>query len=700
MQFMNRFIDEPSEIIQSRSLVGYGQSDEALQLLANSLNNHARDISSDYRALLLSEQALLLLNEFDDEQKSSALIDQASELVKGEDIYSIKVLIAKSEIFLTTNNYVQGLEIANKIIELSNDLHFPEEQAIGEYLIAFGNYLRGNTHIVLEFSNSASKKLENSENYLYYVNSLIINAHALKQLGELSKSLSILLTAETIAKAQNYNLTLLPVIFQMIGELKLSLGEYKEAERYIKNCHSLTIFSNNKRNKNIFYKCISDLADLYYLQGDTQRGVTLLKTTYHDLEENDLEGRLNLLNSLGKLYKRNGGLQEAKIYFEEAINVLQELLHQLTFSDLHATVLVSYSQTLILLKKLDEAFEVILKVKSMIAVQGGQALIPKMLSTEGMYYSAVKEFELAKNIFVKALDEAKAQNNYFDILESNLYLAEANLEIYKLTKNNTNFFDAKDAINKSYDLALNQKIIPTINKIRILKAVIYASELNFGLALDLLSQARSDAEQKMLVSDLENITRLTLKIHSQLPQISSQTDVNSIISLISRFTDSSPIHKLTRDDISLVTFKLTEKGPLPFFYSANLEKDENFNLQLITTIGVMLISVIGQGNAFFSGLFGPIPVKQLPDKLILCYTGLIADESIDDERLNKANYILMAIIFPKLADDLLLFNRKSIQALFEEFLLENGNITNWNNDSLSKLHKNLVNTFDILEEIV
>ncbi len=117
-----------------------------------------------------------------------------------------------------------------------------------------------------------------------------------------------------------------------------------------------------------------------------------------------------------------------------------------------------------------------------------------------------------------------------------------NLEIYKEKKDSNNFFDAKNAINKAYDLALKQKIIPTINKIRILKSVLYASELNFGLALELLNQAKLDAEQKMLNSDLENITRLTLKIHSQLPQFSMQTDVNSIISLISRFTDTTSAH--------------------------------------------------------------------------------------------------------------------------------------------------------------
>ena len=698
---MNRFIDEPSEIIQSRSMVGYGQPDEALQLLSNSLTNHLNDFSPTYKALLLSEQALLLLNEYDDETKSLALIDQAMEQMdKHDDIYTIKVMIAKSEILLNTNNYIQGLEIANRIIELSSKLNFPEEQAIGEFLIAFGNYQKGVIHIALEFSISASLKLENSENYLYYVKSLIVNGYSYKQLGDLLKSLNILEKAEMIAKSQNFTHNQLPVIFQMIGELKLNLGEYKEAERYIKNCHSLTIFSKNKRNKNIFYKSVTDLADLFYLQGDIQRSVSELKSTYHELEKEDLEGSLYLLNSLGKLYRRNGGFQEAKIYFEEAINVLQKILHKLSFSDTHAIVLVNYAQTLILLNELDQAFEIILKGKSMIAVQGGQALIPKILSTEGMYYEANKQYELAKTIFSKALDEAKAQNNFLDIIESFLYLSEVNLEIYKTSKKNSYFFEAKNAINLAYDLALKQKIIPTINKIRILKAVIYASELNFGLALDLLNQAKSDAEQMILSTDLENITRLTSKIHAQLPQFSTQTDVNSIISLISRFTDSSPVHKLKRDEISLVSFKFTEKGPLPFYYSDNLSKDENFNLELITTIGVLLISVIGQGNAFFSGLFGPIPLKQLPDKLILCYTGMISDDSLTDERLNNVNYVLLALIFPKLADDMLLFNRKSIQAIFEKFMLENVNINTWTNESLTNLYSNLINTFDILEEIV
>ena len=693
---MNRLYDELSEIIQSNTLVGLGQSDEALQLLTKAVSARTNDVTGDYKALLLAEQALILLLEFDKVKESLLMIDKALQLTSKQNIFFIKVQIAKAEIYLNANYNNQGLEIANSIIDLASTLNFEEEQSIGEYLIAFGNYQKGNIHIALEFSNMAVNKLKKTKNYLFYVKSLLINGNCLKNLGELLKALTILEMAEKIAKAQNFNHNLLPAILQIIGELKLDLGEYQEAETYIKNCQSLTLFSQNQRNKNIFYKSLESLADLYYLNGEAQRSITELKTNYLDLQEDDLEGRLYLLNSLGKIYRRTGGLQEARIYFEEAINVLQKILDKLSFSDTHATVLVNYAQTLILLKDLEQAFEIILKVKSMIAVQGGQMLNPKMLITEGMYYSAINQFELAKNIFSNALKQAKIQNNYSDIIESHLFLAEVNLEIYKEKKDSNNYFQAKEAINNSFDLALKQKIIPTLNNIRILKAVLYASELNFGLALDLLNQAKMDAEQKNLNSDIENITRLTLKIHSQLPQFSMQTDVNSIISLISRFTDSTSSHKISRDDISLVAFKFTDKGPVPFFYSENLAKDEHVNLQLITTIGVLLISVIGQGNAYFSGLFGPIPLKQLPDKLILCYTGMITDKTVDD-RLNNFNYVLLALIFPKIADDMLLFNRKTIQIICEQFLLQNDNITTWDDKSLTVLHKNLCNTFDIIE---
>ena len=119
-----------------------------------------------------------------------------------------------------------------------------------------------------------------------------------------------------------------------------------------------------------------------------------------------------------------------------------------------------------------------------------------------------------------------------------------------------------------------------------------------------------------------------------------QTDVNSIISLISRFTDSSTAYRISKEEISLVAFKFTDKGPIPFYYSENLTRDENVNLQLMNIVGVLLQTLLGQGNAYFSGLFGPIPLKQLPDRLILCYTGMVSDESVDD-RLNDFNYVFI-----------------------------------------------------------
>ena len=279
---MYHFFDEPSEIIQAQRLIGLGQTDEALQLLGTAINKHITDVSNSYKNLLIAEQAILYLTEFDNEKKALALIDQVTENIEKKDIYYIKILIAKAEIFLNTNFQNSGIEIANTIIELSNSLNYSEEKAIGEYLIAFGNYQKGNIHIALEFSNSAVEKLKNSENYFYQVKSLIVYGYCLKNLGDLSKGLQILELAETIAKSQNFNHNLLPSILQMIGELKLNLGEYKAAERYIKNCYSLTIFSQNVRNKNIFYKCISDLAELIYLQGDIQRSVSQLKNSYHE----------------------------------------------------------------------------------------------------------------------------------------------------------------------------------------------------------------------------------------------------------------------------------------------------------------------------------------------------------------------------------------------------------------------------------
>ena len=64
---MPQFLDEPAEIIQSRKLIGFGQTEEALKQLTNSIENHLSDVNSAYLSLLLSEKALLVLSEFDEE---------------------------------------------------------------------------------------------------------------------------------------------------------------------------------------------------------------------------------------------------------------------------------------------------------------------------------------------------------------------------------------------------------------------------------------------------------------------------------------------------------------------------------------------------------------------------------------------------------------------------------------------------------
>ena len=674
---------EPVEIIQSRKLLDTGQINQAITVLEIKPKNE-----QFYNALLLSEQASIYLFHLRNPSKAVKLIYEAWSMVETNDYsntYVIHCLINKSEILLHTNNLINGLEDANLIYDSSA---LPVQKAIGEYLISFGNFQKGNLHLAKEFAASAVEKLQHTENISFYLKSLITLGNCFKTFGELNKSLEIFEKAEIVAKTQIPNIFFLSTILQTIGELKLNLGEYKQAERYLKSCESL-IFNNMK---NLTVK--ADLGELYYLQGDIEKAVSFILTSYKEAEKND-PTKPYALNTLGKIYRRIGKLKESKLYYEEAIEIIQRM----SFSLLHATILINYAQTIILLHEIDVAFEVILKVKAMAVVHGHQSIQAKILNTEGMYFATLKQFELAKQIFMNALDHAKAQNNYFDIIECFLFIAEINLEIYKQSKDDLNFLYAKDSIENAYKLALIQKIIPTINKIRILKAIIHSSEMNFGLALDQLKQAKKDAETKHLLADLEDISRIYNKINSQLPQLASQEiNVNSIIGMISRFTDSSIIPGLLRNQISLVTFKFTERGPMPFYYSENMNKDENFNLQLITTIGVLLISVLGQGNAFFSGLFGPIPVKQLPDQLVLAYTSLINDEDQTDRRLNKSNYALITIIFPKFADDYMLFNRKTIQAISEEFVLENPSLQSWNESSLNNLYAKLLYAFDIKEE--
>lgn len=88
----------------------------------------------------------------------------------------------------------------------------------------------------------------------------------------------------------------------------------------------------------------------------------------------------------------------------------------------------------------------------------------------------------------------------------------------------------------------------------------------------------------------------------------------------------------------VVTEKLAFMPP-----ETSLEEQDHW----LTNVGAYYLTIVGQGEAYASGLFGPLPVRDNDDYLAYVYSFMTIDPSNLDVRSQGKSYALICMFFPK-----------------------------------------------------
>lgn len=109
------------------------------------------------------------------------------------------------------------------------------------------------------------------------------------------------------------------------------------------------------------------------------------------------------------------------------------------------------------------------------------------------------------------------------------------------------------------------------------------------------------------------------------------------------------------------------KGPEPII-SEDLPFAQNAD-ELLMKMGIYYFTALGQGQAHTTGLFGPLPIADVPGYVALAYVFSIDDPSNEDPRDNGRSYSLIAFSMPETLSPIF-SNRSIIASLFEKKLEE------------------------------
>jgi tetratricopeptide (TPR) repeat protein len=646
--------------------------------------------------ILKSEKALIyiLLEKY---QKANEILieylDNRENREEIGDVAFIAINQAWSYYQILINNLDLGLKAASDVLdvlEASNSdlspidgLFRKERTAFTEYLISYGYWLKGNLHIANEFGISSLKKFKENHT-MRIIQSLNLQSTINRALGQLELSIDHINEAITFALSF-FNQHIQPLLLNNLGLTYIEAGFYKKAERVFRKGLVASDDTFDFKTKSII---LTNLAELQFIRGAITESEELfreiLKLVRHSPSLKQTEA-IAVMN-LGKISLQVRKYPQAARHFESSLQLMETLNYQKEMPEL----LAYYARTLAILKNFETSEELISKAKTLAGSLGQDSILPLIYLSEGIYYrlsSGLKDKKTLES-FEGAYNKAKDHGNHLRTLEGAMYLAE----IY-LSGEEPNFDSAKYYLSEAITLATEGDIVPLIVRGLLLSATIHATELNFGLALYDLQQAEEAALDVHLQEELFDIENLRERIKQQIPYLQwvSEGDVTRdpslMLSLIIRITKRIP-EEIKLDSTSLLMYHFTSEGP-EILYSVN---SRELNPVAISSLGVVLSIVIGQGQSLFKGLYGPIPIQNT-NSLAICYTTFLKDENQSDKRLHGQNFIIFAFIYPKEVERLILYDKRKLTDTFARYCSENPDVVLWNNERLETLKKETVNAF-------
>lgn len=99
--------------------------------------------------------------------------------------------------------------------------------------------------------------------------------------------------------------------------------------------------------------------------------------------------------------------------------------------------------------------------------------------------------------------------------------------------------------------------------------------------------------------------------------------------------------------LGLVLFRFEDSGPTPYLETSLPTLDPRWTSEVIKKASVIYLCALGQGDAYHTGFFGPVPVPGASHLNALLYAFIKADSTIIDRRADHKSYLVLGIFFPR-----------------------------------------------------
>ncbi|OLS27274.1 MAG: hypothetical protein HeimC3_04450 [Candidatus Heimdallarchaeota archaeon LC_3] len=723
MTYLSVFSDREIIIKKARLLYSRGTKEQAFSLL----DNYAKNTANLENEIAIKLEKARILSTGDRYYEAEVLISKILYQIEINNI-SDKFLLAKAKqvsAWIKTQinppEYTEAIELIRDSLQIvQSEEKFITNQSLTNELYSYGFYVQAASYWYLGdykasemFINLALEYIAREEEPDITLKLLIKNVQAIvaKYLGNYTRALNYHLEAlDTVNRF--LLIERIPILFNNIGSILFSEGKFDQAHRWYKKAE---VVSEDLNNNRILARVFNNLGEIYNLRGEYDRAYS-----YYF-------GSLALLMSLEQTYdetlkrmailERNfGHFSDSAVLFERAI----EERKKSTTRDLPEWY-AHYARVLLHLSRISEAQECVNDAYNILESSSNRTPPPSLLLTEGLIAQTLEGTKEAQTFFLRGYGLAKEKGTHLDVCEGSLFIVQNFLVQYQSFGEKYQFNLAQKYLKEAHAYSKSSNLYPYQITTTILTAAFLSAEYNFGAALSMLKSATVESKRLNFKRELEESLRLQQQIKQSIYKLrdiqyqgtESKSDSQStalpyhtagLVSALSRVLNINAKSNITREDFMFIVFKFTDNGPQPFFMVPEVENDSVFDFLL--NFGVILNFLVGQGQHYFGGLYGPIPIQTrgantpvdsidaLPSfagKSSMIYASLVNDKSLEEKRMDGRNYIIFTVVHPSTLDSTFV-GREELKKCFEHYVNIHPEVTEWTDQSLEQLAGEVIKT--------
>jgi tetratricopeptide (TPR) repeat protein len=474
-------------------------------------------------------------------------------------------------------------------------------------------------------------------------------------------------------------------------------GEYRDAKILLSQA-----LDKAKKRDNLYFilNIYHDMGSIAMDQGDYEVALNYLGLAKRFARKIKINKRLaQVYADLGTIYHKKFDLNKSLAYFKQSIKLYEDL--QIT--DDIVEKLCEYAEALSSAGDLPGAYQSLDKAAIYAIKHDSQADYSHLSFRMGLLQLHRDRYGLAEYYFKSTLRHLKAANLGTILIRTLTSLACLSI----ISDNPDGLSKASAYIEDAYIAAKEKNLFPLVVEIQLIQSLLLVFDKKYNKAEKILNNSLKISKEKEFTLDILRIENKLKKIKSQkiLEDAYNKEKDDTIVDLI---TKQDVLYELKRlsynqeeaiaaqeplkvEDTFIFVVKQTKDGP-SVQTASNIPENVTIPIETFSKMSIIYTMALGSGSNYHEGIFGPFPFDKANLFNSLVYGSRIADPELEDERMNKKNFILICLVYP-IKYKHRTYDIGNMERMVKKYLNEHSLISDVTNDSLIKLQNDLINQF-------